>query len=359
MKRSQLVLPLALALALAACSADEPAPTPQPGAAEPTADAHDAQDLHDDAVPAAQPASVDPADSNTSVDNDTDAGFSVESVPVSGHALGAFPYLGMPEGYHHPGRPVPDNEFDQVAFWTGDRLEWVEGRVHRSLIRAERGKSFSRLELIRNVDHQVEQAGGVRVTESRVPAEIVKEWDAGQAGRTGRGDVYNHPVLTWLIRQADRNIWVGMVATNSGASWTIAETEAFVPTASLLPSSELKAQLDAQGRVAVEVNFAVDAARILPESQPQIEQIIELLTADPALRLAVEGHTDSTGAADHNQRLSEERAASVVAALTSAGIDAGRLESAGFGQGRPVADNDTEEGRARNRRVELVRLPAD
>ena len=126
-------------------------------------------------------------------------------------------------------------------------------------------------------------------------------------------------------------------------------------TAGLLPASALKQQLDADGRVAIQVNFAVDKAEILPESRPQIEQVLALLRDDPALSLSVEGHTDATGDADHNQRLSQARAQSVMAALVEQGIEAERLQAAGFGQSRPMADNDTEEGRARNRRVELVR----
>jgi outer membrane protein OmpA-like peptidoglycan-associated protein len=73
------------------------------------------------------------------------------------------------------------------------------------------------------------------------------------------------------------------------------------------------------------------------------------------LRIGIEGHTDSVGQPGYNQRLSAERAASVKAWLVGHGIDAARLDTAGFGDGRPVADNATEDGRARNRRVELVR----
>lgn len=122
-----------------------------------------------------------------------------------------------------------------------------------------------------------------------------------------------------------------------------------------LPASELEQALAADGRVALEVHFATDEADILPASMPQVEQVVELLRSSPDLALSIEGHTDSTGNAARNLELSRARAASVVAAITAAGIDAGRLEAAGFGDTRPVADNATDDGRARNRRVELVR----
>lgn len=80
-----------------------------------------------------------------------------------------------------------------------------------------------------------------------------------------------------------------------------------------------------------------------------------MLRANPALRLAVEGHTDNTSTVAHNQQLSEARARAVVAALTAQGTAADRLQAAGFGQTQPLADNATETGRAQNRRVELVK----
>jgi outer membrane protein OmpA-like peptidoglycan-associated protein len=88
---------------------------------------------------------------------------------------------------------------------------------------------------------------------------------------------------------------------------------------------------------------------------PQIDQVMKLLKDVPALRLSVNGHTDNNGNAAHNQQLSEGRAKAVVAALLAKGLDSARLAAKGFGQQQPVADNAQEEGRAKNRRVELVK----
>src|SRR3546814_15508352 len=76
-------------------------------------------------------------------------------------------------------------------------------------------------------------------------------------------------------------------------------------------ASEMKQQLDDDGKVSVQVNFAVDKADILPASKPQIEQIVALLQQDPALQLSVDGHTDNTGDVDHNLALSKARAAEI------------------------------------------------
>jgi outer membrane protein OmpA-like peptidoglycan-associated protein len=75
----------------------------------------------------------------------------------------------------------------------------------------------------------------------------------------------------------------------------------------------------------------------------------------PELKISVEGHTDSVGTPEKNKILSTDRAKAVVSAITKEGIDAQRLSSAGFGQDKPIGDNSTEEGKAKNRRVELVK----
>lgn len=103
------------------------------------------------------------------------------------------------------------------------------------------------------------------------------------------------------------------------------------------------------------LNFDTDETTIQAESRPTVAEVVLLLHISPALRLGIEGHTDNTSTPAHNQQLSEARARAVVAALTAQGIAANRLLAAGFGQSKPLADNATEAGRAKNRRVELVK----
>ena len=112
--------------------------------------------------------------------------------------------------------------------------------------------------------------------------------------------------------------------------------------------------LNKDGFIALYINFDTNKATIKPESKPIVDQIVLLLKHNLTLKVSVEGHTDNTGAPARNKTLSQERAQSVMNALTTAGIDK-RLSAVGWGQDKPMADNKTEEGKAKNRRVEIVK----
>jgi len=102
------------------------------------------------------------------------------------------------------------------------------------------------------------------------------------------------------------------------------------------------------------IEFEFDRSTILPVSFPILDEVVSLLQANPTIKhVVIEGHTDNQGTPEYNQKLSDERAQSVMTYLGSKGIAAGRMSSKGFGLTRPRATNDTDEGRQRNRRVEF------
>ncbi len=103
------------------------------------------------------------------------------------------------------------------------------------------------------------------------------------------------------------------------------------------------------------ITFDVGKSTIKPESMGEINRIVQLMTENPELKFSVEGHTDNTGNPTSNQTLSEARAKAIVDKLVELGIAPDRLSAVGKGQTSPIADNTTDEGRAKNRRVEFVK----
>ena len=107
------------------------------------------------------------------------------------------------------------------------------------------------------------------------------------------------------------------------------------------------------------IRFDVNKATLKPESMGVINEIYTIMSEHPELHFSVEGHTDSDGETDFNQRLSEQRAETVRVKLVEMGVDPARLATKGFGETIPVAPNDTPEGKATNRRVEFVNIQKD
>jgi len=114
--------------------------------------------------------------------------------------------------------------------------------------------------------------------------------------------------------------------------------------------------LTTTGHVAIYgIYFDFDKSDVKPESEPALNEIAKLLSDNPGLKVFIVGHTDNVGSVDYNMKLSQARADAVAKVLTTKfGVAAQRLKAYGVGQLAPVAPNKTEEGRAKNRRVELV-----
>jgi OOP family OmpA-OmpF porin len=126
------------------------------------------------------------------------------------------------------------------------------------------------------------------------------------------------------------------------------------PPAPVAPAPAPPPPADTCGRIVLRgVNFAFDSSEIDGASAGVLDVAAEQLTSCPNVAVRVEGHTDSVGTEAYNQGLSERRANAVMGHLVDRGVSASRLTATGFGELSPVASNDTAEGRALNRRVEL------
>jgi OmpA-OmpF porin, OOP family len=238
----------------------------------------------------------------------------------------------MPNSWIHS---CQEKEFDAFAFPVGKgKTETVEGHLWKINYypQASAASKPSELQIMRNFEDAMKSLGGTIVWSEK-------------------------PRSTMKLVKDGKEIWVLLAAEFTGKYFlTIVQKEAMVQD--ITAKAELLAKgLRTDGHMAVQgIYFDTGKADLKPESAAAIGEVAKLLQADPTLKVFVVGHTDTVGSVESNLALSQSRAQSVLQALVrDQGIDAARLKAHGCGPFAPVATNGTEEGRAKNRRVELVK----
>lgn len=231
-----------------------------------------------------------------------------------------------------------DLQFDKYEFpVSSEKTQAVEGHYLFIIYwLKENVQAPSPLQIVRNYTNAIKKAGG----------QLVYEFEDG--------GIQN--VVLKLVKNGMED-WAHVTASSNGTySIYIIEKQAMSQDV-VADASSMASSIKETGKVALYgIYFDTGKATLKPESQPTLEQISKLLKADPGLKLYVVGHTDNIGAFDANMKLSMERASAVVNALVSQySVNAASLKACGDGPTAPVATNDTEEGKALNRRVELVK----
>lgn len=162
--------------------------------------------------------------------------------------------------------------------------------------------------------------------------------------------------VVFRIETTTGEVWGKASAYSSSLNIEFVEKEVFKQVL-ILSSDELKTELDNFGKVILSgIYFDTAKAVLKPQSQPAINTVVNLMKKYPELQIEVQGYTDSIGSVESNQLLSEERAAAIKNVIIEAGIPSSMIISKGFGESHPVASNETQEGRSKNRRVELHRI---
>jgi len=285
-----------MSFSLAACKPKAPVPQPEPANTTATSS------------PASKPASAAPTNSDAPA---SQAQFDIEKVPVTTAVLPPFPYLEYPPGTQEGAMFTKKANFDSLYVVTGKQLRKVEGRFESHKFYLSDVK-MSEVEARRNYENLIAQMGGIKVNEAN-PAELAQDSvDEIIANKNKtRYDDGSMSYDVYLVRKPDQLVWIVLMAGSSHVDTLVLAEQPF-------------------------------------------KQTIAFVT-DPSPKLTIEGHTDNVGDPAHNKTLSQQRADAVMGSLIAAGIAKERLSTLGMGDTKPVADNKDEEGRARNRRVELVK----
>lgn len=166
----------------------------------------------------------------------------------------------------------------------------------------------------------------------------------------------NGPAVFGLPVSEGRSRWV-VLDDNFGGRYTLFQVTQQAARASTVSVTDLANAIKADGWATLYIEFDTNKSELKADGQAAVTEIVKLLRQEPALRLSIDGHTDNVGDAAANRKLALARAQAVQAAVAAQGIEAKRLSAKGFGPDVPIADNRREDGRAKNRRVELTRLP--
>lgn len=251
----------------------------------------------------------------------------------------------MPNYYLSASNSFIDKQFDAFEFRVTEGKKEVKQRIEGPFVQYcyyfdhSAGSMPSTLQIIRNYQNAARKIG----------AEILYEQvNPGNTLRT-----------TMKLVKDGKETWAEVESGGGNAYYLrIVERQAMEQQVSA-SAEALRSGLTQNGHVEVPgIFFDFGKADIKPESEPALQEVEKLLKANPTVRVWVVGHTDYVGSADTNVTLAQARAAAVVKALTlKHGIDGKRLTPYGVGPYAPVAANTTDEGRAKNRRVELVAQP--
>jgi OmpA-OmpF porin, OOP family len=248
-------------------------------------------------------------------------------------------------------------EFDSRKFPVGPPLEdqkpkhvEVEGaRILLLYALNEGSKAASGLQIMRNFENATKAAGGTVMG-------TYPDWCKASVEYDPRlGNSCTNWGVSMKFVKGGKEIWAYMQAFSEGYGMQIIEKQAMKQDI-VVDAAELQKGLEATGHIAVyDILFDTGKSEVKPESDAALKEISKLMAQNPPLKLHVVGHTDNVGDLALNMKLSQARAAAIVSALTTKyAVAANRLTAYGAGPYAPVFSNKTEEGKAKNRRVELV-----
>lgn len=284
--------------------------------------------------------------------------FNIEDFPFSTSDIGDFPFFSLPKGLKAQNKALQKN-FDVCFFPVQGQMMPVEGKLYKINVVGDGNEQFSKAYFEKSLKDYLLSIGGVQVYDGEITKEAYERYNKQDPNKGDEGDIgyYNEQIKFYVIRTKDKgNIYVQFSADNASGKLNILQEAALTQSIQKITSDEIVKDLTEKGKSILYINFDVDKSTVSTQAKEVIQAIAGALKQESALKIAIEGHTDNTGDAIHNKKLSNDRATAVMNSLVQDGIDKSRLSAAGFGAERPLVANDSEENKAKNRRVELIKI---
>lgn len=286
--------------------------------------------------------------------------FDINSLPISNHALGDFPFFSFPEGLKATNKPI-ERKYDELYFPINGVMTPLQGRVWKTYVSStdDNGNEWSLPYFFKSYDEAIMAVGGVKIFDGEINNDEYERYHkkAAYLGEDGSIGYVGQNIRVYVIRRANgQDIYIQLTGNTASGDLNILQKEEFKQTITQIKADQIQADLEQNGKSILHINFDTDKASLKPDGIESFNEIVKVLKQDRKLNLLIKGFTDNTGEANRNKILSAERAETVKRFLIEAGIDKARLSSEGEGQLSPIADNSTEEGRAKNRRVELIKV---
>jgi OOP family OmpA-OmpF porin len=294
--------------------------------------------------------------------------FDWSTVPASTTDIGSFPYLTAPTGFFIQDKGGWNEsktgyselkDFNKLIMFDGQAFYNAEGKVAKlKFSMKDKEADWNQYGFDSSVDKYLQSIGAKLLGKLQVnnaQKEFLNKEDDMAIYNHIVGDPYNEPVRFYALNHKKAKIMFQVFSNSASGEVAVVELAAFEQTIKAPTALQMKKDIDANGRAILNVNFDTEKANLKPEGQQTVDEILTLMKSNPDLKIAIEGHTDNAGPAEHNKSLSASRANTILKSLTSRGIKSERLTAAGFGAERPLVANDSELNMAKNRRVELVR----
>lgn len=275
--------------------------------------------------------------------------------------IGDFPFVTAPKGlimYNEKNGITEVFDYETMENFTGKNIITTEGKLAVLYF----SEDFNQKLFDRSFYDYLDKMGAKQLYKGDFPEDEKQREQLKKNMWNGTISSYdlqrqsNTPFAVYAFKNNNKKYILNIQSNSAQGNIFIMELKDFEQTIKKYTAEQMKNDIDETGKAILNINFDTDKATLKSDGQKIVDEIYAFLNTNQNLKISIEGHTDNVGSTTRNKQLSTERANTVMNALAGKGIDIKRLKANGFGSEKPIKENDTEENKAQNRRVELVKF---